>query len=67
MAGHGPDQASFEGASRAELKPQKLEGTLAFMWESRQVLRPTRFASETPCMQLDYDDVWSGFVKGRPG
>ena len=65
MAGHGPDQASFDAATRAELKPHKLEGTLAFMFESRQVLRPTRWASETPCMQLDYDDVWSGLNKAR--
>ena len=65
MAGHGPDEASFTGASHAELKPHKLSGTLAFMWESRQVLRPTRFAVETPAMQLDYDDVWSGFTKAK--
>ena len=67
MAGHGPDEASFTGASDAELKPHKLSGTLAFMWESRQVLRPTRFAAETPAMQLDYDDVWRGFTKAKVG
>ena len=65
MAGHGPDQGAFDAASSADLKPHKLSGTLAFMFESRQVLRPTRFASETPCMQLDYDDVWSGLNKAR--
>ncbi len=65
MAGHGPDQASFERASAAELKPHKLENTLAFMFESRWVLRPTAFAASTPAMQLDYDDVWSGFEKAR--
>ena len=65
MAGHGPDQASFDAATKADLKPHKLEGTLAFMFESRQVLRPTRWATETPCMQLDYDDVWSGLNKAK--
>ena len=37
MSGHGPDAATFERASRAELVPQKLDDTLAFMFESRYV------------------------------
>ena len=65
MSGHGPDQASYGGAIQAELKPHKITETLAFMFESRWVIRPTDFAMETPTMQLDYDDVWSGFDKGR--
>ena len=39
---------------------------MAFMFESRWVLRPTRWASETPLHQLDYDEVWSDFAKGDP-
>ncbi len=66
MSGHGPDQASWEKATNAELKPHKIENTMAFMFESRWVIRPTRFAMETPLMQLDYDDCWTGFEKGRP-
>ena len=65
MSGHGPDQASYGGAIQAELKPHKIADTLAFMFESRWVIRPTDFAMETPTMQLDYDEVWSGFDKGR--
>jgi homogentisate 1,2-dioxygenase len=65
MAGHGPDQASYDAAVAADLKPHKIEATMAFMFESRAVLRPTRFALETPLMQLDYDDVWSGFAKAE--
>ena len=65
MSGHGPDQASYEAAVRAELKPHKLENTLAFMFETRWPIRPTRWAVETPAMQLDYDDAWSGFGKAR--
>ena len=65
MSGHGPDQASYGGAIQAELKPHKIADTLAFMFESRWVIRPTDFAMEAPTMQLDYDDVWSGFDKGR--
>ncbi|HEX8232585.1 MAG TPA: homogentisate 1,2-dioxygenase [Caulobacteraceae bacterium] len=65
MSGHGPDQASYDAAVKAELKPHKIADTLAFMFETRWPIRPTRFALETPAMQLDYDDVWSGFDKAR--
>ena len=65
MNGHGPDQASYDKAVAAELKPVKIENTMAFMFETRHVVRPTRWASETPTMQLYYDEVWSGFAKAR--
>lgn len=65
MSGHGPDQASYEGAINAELKPHKITDTLAFMFETRAPIRITKWASESPQMQLDYDDVWSGFAKGQ--
>jgi homogentisate 1,2-dioxygenase len=65
MAGHGPDRASYEKAIAAELAPHKIEDTMAFMFESRWVIRPTRFAIETPLVQLDYDDCWEGFAKAR--
>jgi len=63
LLAHGPDLPSYERASRAELEPVKLEGTLAFMWESRYVLRPTRFALAAPELQPDYESVWDGFRK----
>jgi homogentisate 1,2-dioxygenase len=65
MSAHGPDAASWEKAARQELKPEKLEGTLAFMWESRYVFRPTAAALKAPQLQKDYDRVWDGFRK-RP-
>jgi len=65
MAGHGPDRASYERAIAAELKPQKIQDTMAFMFESRWVVRPTRWATETPLCQLDYDDCWAGFDKAK--
>ena len=61
MSAHGPDLATFERASAAELKPHKIEDTLAFMWESRYVFRPTKFALGAPELQKDYDKVWDGF------
>ena len=63
MLPHGPDHEAFEAASNAELNPTKLAGTLAFMFETRLVARPTRFALETPALQRDYDACWQGFRK----
>jgi homogentisate 1,2-dioxygenase len=58
MSAHGPDLDAFEKASNADLKPQKLSGTLAFMFESRYVIRPTKFAMETSQLQHGYFEVW---------
>jgi homogentisate 1,2-dioxygenase len=63
MSAHGPDVPVFERASRAELKPAKLDNMLAFMFETRLVSRPTRFAMTTPALQRDYDACWQGFRK----
>ncbi|MEO6217497.1 MAG: homogentisate 1,2-dioxygenase [Sphingomonas sp.] len=63
MSGHGPDVASWKGASEAELKPHKIEGSMAFMIESRWVFTPTEQALETSALDEDYDQVWSGFPK----
>ena len=61
MSAHGPDRATYAKASEMELKPQRIEDTLAFMWESRYVWRPTKFAMSAPELQQDYDKVWDGF------
>ena len=63
IAGHGPDVASWRGASEAELKPHKIEGTLAFMVETCWPYRPTQFALERA--QPDYDAAWAGFPKAQ--
>jgi homogentisate 1,2-dioxygenase len=63
MSGHGPDRATFEKAVAADLTPQKVDNTLAFMFETRMVIRPTRFALETDALQRDYDACWAGFEK----
>ena len=65
MAGHGPDRASYEKAIAAELGPSRIEETMAFMFESRWVIRPTRWATESPLCQLDYDECWAGFDKAK--
>ena len=63
MNAHGPDRATYEAAIRAELKPHKITDTMAFMFETRHVIRSTRWAVETPLLQREYDEVWSGFRK----
>jgi len=65
MAGHGPDRATYDKAVQANLEPHKIDNGMAFMFESRFPFRPTRFATETPLCQLDYDDCWSGFAKAQ--
>ncbi|GED22611.1 homogentisate 1,2-dioxygenase [Halomonas halmophila] len=59
MSPHGPDADTFEKASTAELTPQYLGNTLAFMFESRYVFHPTEAALDADFRQRDYVDVWS--------
>ena len=61
MSAHGPDRSTHERSSKEKLEPRKIEDTLAFMWESRYVFRPTKFAMAARELQKDYDRVWSGF------
>jgi homogentisate 1,2-dioxygenase len=66
---HGPDVATFERATRADLVPHKIDDTLAFMFETSALLVPTALALASPALQAGYDDVWRGFPKnftGRP-
>jgi homogentisate 1,2-dioxygenase len=63
FAAHGPDHATFERASSTELTPHKIADTLAFMFETRLVIRPTEFALNSPALQRDYDECWSGFER----
>lgn len=63
MSAHGPDTDAFDNASSAELAPQKLNDTMAFMFESRYLIQPTRFAMETDALQKDYRDCWRGLRK----
>jgi len=67
MSAHGPDLDAFEKASNADLAPQKLEGTMAFMFESRYIIRPTKFAMECAELQNDYFEVWQRLKKKFTG
>lgn len=59
---HGPDAPTFEAASNATLAPHKIDNTLAFMFETRFALKPTRFAMEAPERQLDYYKTWDSLA-----
>ena len=54
MLPHGPDVDAFEAASNLELRPRKLEGTLAFMFETRFPQRVTSFAAQSSALQASY-------------
>jgi homogentisate 1,2-dioxygenase len=62
FSSHGPDAETFERASAADLAPQKVDDTLAFMFETRWPVVLTREALESPLRQRDYDEVWRGLA-----
>jgi len=64
MSAHGPDVASWQRASAADLHPVKFDGGLAFMFETVRPLHLTRWGAETPLLQADYDGAWAGFPAG---
>ncbi|HJT93289.1 MAG TPA: homogentisate 1,2-dioxygenase [Mycobacterium sp.] len=64
---HGPDAVTYRQASTRELVPQKIDNTLAFMFETRLPLRLTSAAVTARHLQSDYDSVWQGFTKDFPG
>jgi homogentisate 1,2-dioxygenase len=58
MVPHGPDSDAFTKASNADLKPHKLDNTLAFMLESRYRFVPTAFAMTSGLLDVNYADCW---------
>ncbi len=64
---HGPDAETFERASNARLEPHKVKDTMAFMFETRYALRPTRRAIEAPELQQNYFECWQGLQKNFNG
>ena len=68
MLPHGPDAASFEKATTADLAPVKISGTLAFMFETRFPQRVTSYAANLDTLQADYADCWANLKKSfTPG
>lgn len=63
MSAHGPDAETYQRAGEAKLEPKYQGDTLAFMFETRFVLRPTRYAMESPHLQRDYFECWQDLKK----
>jgi len=70
MLPHGPDFMGFEKASNTELKPHKLDQTMAFMFETRFPQQLTQFAAELETMEDGCLECWDGLERksdGTPG
>jgi homogentisate 1,2-dioxygenase len=65
MSGHGPDAATFDKASAIDTSvPAHITDTMAFMFESRSVLKPAHNALHgRPRLQDDYMSHWLGLKK----
>ena len=64
MTGHGPDAETFEKASNADTtKAHYITDTMAFMFETRNVIRPTQQALNSPKLQHNYFECWQGIKK----
>ena len=61
MSGHGPDAPTFAKASAADLgSADVIKDTMAFMFETRGVIRPTAQAVAASHRQADYQQCWAG-------
>ena len=70
MLPHGPDRDAFDKASYTDLKPEKLDETMSFMFETRFPQHLTAFAANEAPLQDDYIDCWDTLEKkfdGTPG
>jgi homogentisate 1,2-dioxygenase len=63
MASHGPDTEALIKGTDADLKPQYLGDTLAFMFESVLAFYPTKRALDSASLQKDYYRCWQGIPK----
>ncbi|SPE63877.1 Homogentisate 1,2-dioxygenase [Streptomyces netropsis] len=63
MSAHGPDRDTFDKASAAELRPQKVDDGLAFMFETRWPVTATEQARTAGHLQKGYDEVWQGLER----
>lgn len=63
MSAHGPDNTSTEQAIAVDLQPQKIDNSMAFMFETCSVLRPSQAALDCAELQSDYDSCWANMAK----
>ncbi|GMF42416.1 unnamed protein product [Phytophthora fragariaefolia] len=60
---HGPDAATFLAASNAQLKPEKFDGGLAFMFESTYLVKLTDYALRCDHNDQNYWKCWQQMPK----
>ena len=63
MLPHGPSADAFAMAAEADLQPTRMEGTMAFMFESRYPFILTEYAAQLPQLQENYADCWNDLAK----
>jgi len=63
LVAHGPDTEAFAKASTKSLEPEKLSGTMAFMFETCYIMDPTEYASELSRVDTSYPDCWDGLER----
>lgn len=64
MSSHGPDAETFEKASNADTSTAHyIRDTMAFMFETRRVIRPTDQALAASTLQPNYTQCWQGIAK----
>jgi homogentisate 1,2-dioxygenase len=64
MSGHGPDADTFAKASVADTsQAHYITDTMAFMFETPAVIRPTAYAMQSPQLQANYFQCWQGLHK----
>lgn len=67
MLPHGPDNTAFEKATHSDLKPEKLDNTMSFMFETRFPQHLTAFAATEAPLQDDYIHCWDSIEKHFDG
>lgn len=63
LIAHGPDVEAFEKASHKALVPERLSGTMAFMFETRYPLSATGYASQLHLLDGAYPSCWEGLSR----
>ena len=63
LIAHGPDAEAFDKGSTKELQPEKLAGTMAFMFETRFMQNPTAYASELHRVDTTYPNAWDSLKR----
>ncbi len=63
LIGHGPDSKTFKKAVSEKLSPIYQNNTLAFMFESNRIIKPSKFAMGTKSLEKDYLRSWSDLPK----